>query len=461
MDEVGHRSECRADAGAAADRVCDERSAQVPRRFAAIRAAIRPFERARRASRGVWRWPLWPGAVRLCLESHRTAAGGHSWGGQRFIEWRSAAPDQLGRRPDRCACPRAHFERRSRGRRAVERALAIGRVRVTEVRRQRVHERGAGTGADDRRCVGEGRGWKADFDSRRGPRRGRREPRDARRVDQRPERCVLERAARARGQYARHRRCREAHGRWLEGPTSGHEGRADLRSVHVRAHDVPRAEARGRAGAGADCAGNLAVFAECARHPDRVGSDSVVVRCHLARALCLWADPECVHAGWAHPRHGALGRRRGGGAGVDSSTAKARAGFVSSGARGHARGSAARAGLDPDHHGCALAGAALGWLGQKVVCAVGAHGRRGDDRFVLRQRVRDAGRVPSLLGPRRARETRQARGSGDRWHRRALCGRLANRIAQSANGDCRLRGDHHCRGVCSKSPAQHLFPRNR
>ncbi len=59
---------------------------------------------------------------------------------------RPAAPDQRRRRPGQGAGARRHLDRRRRRGARLERALALGRVHLAQVRRQRLHQRRARRG---------------------------------------------------------------------------------------------------------------------------------------------------------------------------------------------------------------------------------------------------------------------------------------------------------------------------
>ena len=126
-----------------ADGVRDERRAQIARRAASLRAAVRPVECAGRASRGLRRWPERSAALRLWPELYRAAARGNPRRGECVAQWWASASDQLGRGSGGSSGARAYVERRRGRRSAIERALALGRVHLAEVRRQRLHECGA------------------------------------------------------------------------------------------------------------------------------------------------------------------------------------------------------------------------------------------------------------------------------------------------------------------------------
>ncbi len=80
-------------------------------------------------------------ALRLRAQQHRAAARGHLRRRQRRARRRPDAPDQRRRRPGQGPGARPHRRGRRRGRGQVQRAPALGRVHLAQVRRQRLHQR--------------------------------------------------------------------------------------------------------------------------------------------------------------------------------------------------------------------------------------------------------------------------------------------------------------------------------
>ena len=74
---MGHGPQRRADARAVAGRLRDGGRAEVARRAAAVRPAVRPVERARLSGRRQRRRVHGPAALRLRVQQHRAAARGH------------------------------------------------------------------------------------------------------------------------------------------------------------------------------------------------------------------------------------------------------------------------------------------------------------------------------------------------------------------------------------------------
>ena len=145
-----------------------------------------------------------------------------------------------------------------------------------------------------------------------------------------------------------------------------------------------------------------------ARHAHRVGRDPAVVRDHADRPLRDRPDAERVHAGRPDAGDGPPGRRRGRRARVDPPP-PAPGDEPGARRRWRARNAVALPVLASTLTTMAvlLPVLLLAGLAQEAVRAAGAHGRGRDDRVVLRQHVRDAGRLPLLPGPRRARARRR------------------------------------------------------
>ncbi len=122
LAQVGHRPQLGADAGAAAGGVRDVGGAEVARRAAAVRAAVRPVERAGDPGRRLGRRAHGAAALRLRAQQHRADPRGHPRRRERVDQRRPAAPDQRRRRSGARAGARRDLERRRRGGRAVERA---------------------------------------------------------------------------------------------------------------------------------------------------------------------------------------------------------------------------------------------------------------------------------------------------------------------------------------------------
>ncbi len=156
LDGLGNGSERRANARAAAGPVRDGCGAEVARRPAAVRPAVRSDERAGAAGRRHGRRPHRSAALRLRDELHRAAPGRHPGRGERGAERRHAAADQRHRRSRRRPVTRRDSRGHQRGCRAIERAPSVGRVHLARLRRQRLHERGPTPREDDRRRAREG-----------------------------------------------------------------------------------------------------------------------------------------------------------------------------------------------------------------------------------------------------------------------------------------------------------------
>ena len=140
--EVGHRSQRRADARAAAGRLRDGRRPEVARRPAAVRPPVRPLERAGRAGRrdAARDTPGRSSTTTRSTTSSRCSRGSPEWparrptaGGMRQI---NVVVD-----PGQGAGARPHGGRRRAGGRESNALLPVGRVHRADVRRERLHER--------------------------------------------------------------------------------------------------------------------------------------------------------------------------------------------------------------------------------------------------------------------------------------------------------------------------------
>ena len=158
LAQMGHGPQLRADPRAAADGLRHVGGAQIARRPAALRAPVRPVERARRPGGGDGGRIHEPAALRLRDELRRAAARGHLRGRQRRARRRAHAPDQHRRRSRQGPGAEPHRGRHLPRRRQVERAPALRRVHLAPLRRQRLHQRHPGRRGDHRQRAGEGRG---------------------------------------------------------------------------------------------------------------------------------------------------------------------------------------------------------------------------------------------------------------------------------------------------------------
>ena len=191
--------------------------------------------------------------------------------------------------------------------------LAVGRVHLAEVRRQRLHQRRrpaasrtSATPSSSCRTASRSSSGTSPA-SRTAARRRRRRSRSTAR------RRLPQRAARARRQHPRDRRRGQEGGRALEEPAAGRGGQGDLRSVDLRAHDLRRPQARDRPGARPDRARDPALPAERPGGAHRRDRDPALVRDHPHRPLRDRADAERLHARRPDAGDGAarrhLGRR--------------------------------------------------------------------------------------------------------------------------------------------------------
>ena len=190
----------------------------------------------------------------------------------------------------------------------LERAASVGRVHLAQVRRQRLHQRGARPGERHRRRRREDPRRRLGPDPGRGARGRRRRPGDAVGVGRRPERRLPQRPPRARAATP-----------WRSSTPSKEGGRARRPSTRACAsvpvfdqstfvrttYDGLKKEVD--PGAGADRLVILLFLQSMRGNADRLGGDSALVRHHAHRPLCHRPDVECVHAGRSHPGDGAPG----------------------------------------------------------------------------------------------------------------------------------------------------------
>ena len=281
---------------------------------------------------------------------------------QRVDQRRPAAPDQRRRRSGQGAGARRHLDATSpRAVRAVERAAAVGRVHLAEVRRQRLHQRGrrSGSTTSATRSV-KLSGRQAGAHPRRRARRGRRLAGDAGGRGQRPGRRLPQRAARPRRQHARDRRRGQEGGRATSRTCRrACEVKADLRPVDLRAHDLPRpARRRSSRRWSSSRSSSCSSCRACAAR----SSSSVAIPLSFAITLIvLYATGQTLNAFTLGGLTLAMGRL------VDDAVVvlesihrHQRMGMSAAEAalRGHQRRGAAGARLDADDDGGAAAGAA-------------------------------------------------------------------------------------------------------
>ena len=198
MARVGHGSERRSDARAAAGSVRHGGRAEVTRSHSAVRPPVRPDERPGAPGDRLGRRTHGTPAVRLRDELHRAPARGDPGRRERRAERRNAAADQRHRRSGRRPIARRDGRRHLGRRRAVERATPFGRIHFPRLRRERLHRRGPAPGEDDRRRAREEGRREPGVHPRRRAGRGRGSRIDADRVGQRGERDLLEHPSRAR-----------------------------------------------------------------------------------------------------------------------------------------------------------------------------------------------------------------------------------------------------------------------
>ena len=311
--EVGHGPQRGADARAAAGGVRHGRGAEVARRPAAVRPAVRPVERAGRAGRRLRRRAL---RARSSTTTRSTTSSRCSKASPASRAPRSTAgasgrstSSSIRSRRRRAASPRNDV---AAGRRAIERAPPVGRVhraRTSTPTSTRTPSR-ANVAAIGEAVINAPR-RPTGAHPRRRARRGRRRARDAVRLRQRPGRRLPQRAARPRRQHARdRRRGQERSSPSLKDLPPGMEVTPIFdQSTFVRTayHGLQEGD---RAGAGAHRPRHPALLAERARHAHRLGGDPALVRHHAHRPLRRRADAQRVHARRAHARHGAPRRRR-------------------------------------------------------------------------------------------------------------------------------------------------------
>ena len=185
------------------------------------------------------------------------------------------------------------------------------------------------------------------------------------------------------------------------------------------------------------------------------------VRDHAHRALRDRADPQRVHPRRSHLGDGSPRRRRRRRARVDPSTPTHGHEHGSSGPRRHQRRRAPRARLDAHDDGGAPAGAAPRWPGEEAFCPARSHRGGGDDRVLLRERVRHARRVSLFSRSFRAGPHRAAGARRRRRRRRSLCARPPRRVAVPRHHRDRVRPPHGRRGVGLDTPPEHVLPRDR